>query len=196
MKWVTLSICTIFSLFIHINTHAANIIIAKNLGKLYYAVNPINEMNNYGSIKIWVANNAHLMQENSPTILLARELGQRLIQGGLAAFNRADFNNAYESCLNMGANADQANKVAQSLQQGSADAYALGVELLWIARVIPKAANGDWSDYESTGTQLRLTLRQLYPIYAAMGDLSLLNHYMVQFQDYIEYQVAYLALIY
>ena len=132
---------------------------AKNLGHLYYAVNPLNELQNPKSIENFIYSNKSLLQDDSPTIRCARKLGTKLIESGLKAFSNNDYDRAYGSVLDMGGNMSQARDVSQSIQQGAVDTFMIGQELLWISNVVPKAANGDWTDFNKTGTQSRMTLR-------------------------------------
>jgi hypothetical protein len=169
---------------------------AKNLGRLYYAVNPLNEVQNPNAVMKFINDHKSLLQDDSPTISCARKLGNRLIQSGLNAFSNSDYDRAYGSVLDMGGNMSHARDVANSLQQGAVDAFMIGQELLWIANVVPKAANGDWTDFNNTGTQSRMTMRQVWPIYKTMGMSSMLNQYMPLFQPMIEEQVTFLALMY
>lgn len=168
---------------------------ATNLGRLYYAVNPLNEVQNPESIRQFINENKSLLQDDSPTINSAKKLGEKLIQSGLSAFSYDDYDRAYGSVLNMGGDMNQARGVADSLKQGSVDAFMMGQELLWIANVVPKAANGDWTDFDQTGTQSRKTMRQVWPIYQSLGMQPILNEYMPLFQPIIEEQVTFLALM-
>lgn len=170
--------------------------IATNIGRLYYVLNPVNEMQYPVEIEKYIRTNRELLQDSGPIIKYVRALGEKLVQSGINSFSKNDYNRAYGSVLNMGGSMEDANKVAQSIQQGATDTFAMGQELLWIARVIPKAANGDWVEFKTTGTQSRMMIRQLWPIYRQMGSVALLNQTMLSFQPMMEEQVKFFALMF
>lgn len=177
------------------SSKAADQTTANNLGHLYYMVNPLNVMQHPGDVEDFIRENKSLLQSDSPIIQCAKKLGNKLTMSGLNSFSTTDYDRAYGSVLSMGGDTSQARSVADSLQQGAVDAYMVGQELLWIADAVPKAANGDWSAFNTTGTQSRKTMRQVWPLYQQLGMQSVLDQYKPLFQPMIEEQVKFLALM-
>ena len=168
---------------------------AKNLGHLYYMVNPLNVMQNPLGVESFIRENKLLLQDDGPTIRCARKLGNKLVQDGLNAFGKTDYDRAYGRVLSMGGNRRHAHAIARSLQDGAVDALMVGQELLWIANAVPKAANGDWTAFNTTGTQSRETMRQIWPLYKQMGMQPILDRFIPLFKPMIEEQVKFLTLM-
>ena len=171
---------------------------ARNVGGLYYALNPLNEQSHPQQLMAFVQTNKRLLAPNAPTIQCLRLVGLRLMNQGLASFSMKDSDHAYESALRMGADVDQARSVASSINSGSIEAYMMGEELVWLSEVVPAAAEGDWTRFAGTGTQSRLMFRQVWPLYQQMLAMdpsmrTILESAMAQMQPWVEYQVAVLA---
>lgn len=174
---------------------------ARNMGQLLLQSNPLVEAdgqrwNNYVQ---WINNNANLLTQDGPTMVCARKLGNAFTSYGLRNFNQADYNDSYGRVLEMGGNIDQAQGVADSMMSGALDAYMTGQELLWLARVIPSAAVGNWNPFLTTGTQSRLQFRQVIPIIQQAGlsyDLGQLAPFIDQFGPMVEEQMVMAACLY
>jgi hypothetical protein len=171
---------------------------ARNVGMLYYATNPVFEQTRSQDLVAFVRSNSQLLEANGPTIQCARIAGSRLVQRGLAAFSPRGYDDAYASALNMGANMDQARSVASSVNSGSLDAVMMGQELLWLAQVVPAAAQGNWGPFNNTGSMSRSNIRQVWPFYQQMMAMdpsmrAILDEVLGQVQPWAEYQVAVLV---
>ncbi len=171
---------------------------ARNVGALFYTLNPIKELSQPEELTAFVQKNSKLLTAGGPTVRCVRLVGNRLMQHGLAAHLQTDRNRAYESALNMGADMDQARQVSNSIHSGGVDAIAIGQELVWLADVVPAAASGNWELFVNTGTQSRLSVRQIWPLYQQMRVMdpsmgTILEQSMNQMQPWVEYQVAVLA---
>lgn len=168
---------------------------ARNLGHLYYMVHPLNVMQNPLGVESYIRENKLLLQEDSPLIRCARILGNKLVLNGPNAFGKTDCDRAHGSVLSMGGNWRHAHAIARSLQDGAVDAFVVGEELLWIADAVPKAANGDWTAFNTTGTQSREAMRQIWPLYQQMGMQPVLDRFIPLFKPMIEEQVKFLTLM-
>lgn len=173
---------------------------ARLIGRLYYLTNPINEQTNPQALEAFVQSNSQLLSRGSSWVDCARRVGNQSISRAIQSFSSEDADHAYESSLEMGATMEQAQDVAGSMNQGSIDIMMMGEELLWLAEVIPDAAVGNWNSYNTTGTQLRQQIRQLWPLYQGVMAMdpsmrNILEQTMQQFQPWIEYQMAALVLL-
>ncbi len=171
---------------------------ARNVGALYWTLNPIKEQTEPQELMTFVRNNSKLLAADQPMVQCMRFVGTRLMQQGLAAYSPADRDRAYESALGMGADMEQAGKVADSINSGAVEAFIMGQELVWLADVVPAAALGDWGPFVSTGTVSRLTFRQQWPLVQQMLVMDpslgrLVEQTIYQIQPWVEYQVAVLA---
>lgn len=171
---------------------------AQDVGAFYYRLHPITEQTHPDRVLALVQAHKSLLAPDSPTIRCMRLVGRRLASQGLAAFAALDADHAYASALSMGANMDQAQRVAESITSESVDTWAMGQELIWLADVLPSAARGDWTLFGQTGTQERMSIRQVWPLYQQMSAMDptmqpLLDGAMASIQDWVEYQVSVLA---
>jgi len=131
----------------------------KLLGSLYYITNALNVHRNPQEVEQFIYSNRHLLTQNSQAINFARDLGNYLTNYGINAYNQKDYNDAYSSAVSMGANSDMAYDVASSFNSQAVDAYMFGQELLWLAQVIPQAAQGNWTPFKASATTTRQALR-------------------------------------
>lgn len=168
---------------------------ARLLGRLYYLSNPMGSGND---LVAFVNRNRTNLTNDGALIKCAEELGKRLIVQSLSAFSRSDYDDAYGSVLNMGGTMDQVRGVAGEIQGGTVDMFMMGQELLWLAKVLPPAVNGNWGPFNTTGTESRNMMRQILPIYQMMmatdpAMAQLVNRVIAQFGPLAEYQVVMLA---
>jgi hypothetical protein len=56
-------------------------------------------------------------------------------------------------------------QVDNALHSYGADTIAVGQEFLWLSEVLPSAARGNYTPYNTTGTPARQTVRQIWPYY-------------------------------
>jgi phosphoribulokinase len=101
--------------------------------------------------------------------------------------------------------AEFAPQVAQSLNKDAVYFVTLGLELQWLSQVLPAAAQGDWSPYNSTGTVYRQSMRQhllyfnqLYQLTSVNPqNLALIDNmvtaFVAQIDPLIEQQIVVLA---
>ena len=174
---------------------------ARNMGQLLLQSNPLVEMdqarwNNYTS---WISSNAQLLTANGPTMSCARELGNALVYQGLQSFGQADYEGSYGRVLEMGGTIEQAQDVAGSMRSGALDAFMTGKELIWLAEVIPQAAQGNWQPFLNTGTESRLQFRQVIPLLQQAGlgaDLGQIAPLIDQFGPMVEEQMVMAACLF
>lgn len=59
-------------------------------------------------------------------------------------------------------------QVDSGLRSFGADTAAMGAEFLWLSQVLPAAAQGNYTPYNTTGTPARQTMRQVWPVYCRL----------------------------
>jgi hypothetical protein len=171
---------------------------ARTIGRLYYIANPIQEQTDLLPLETFVSENREFFSPSGAFTTCAANVAYRMMRQANLTFSPEDADRAYEDSLNAGAIPEQARRAADSINAGSVDTRTIGQELLWLARVIPNAAAGDWNPYRKTGTELRLQIRQVWPLYNQPNGLELVSHTTIQeaqqqFQPWLEYQIAYLV---
>ena len=130
------------------------------LGRAYYLANPLSEPTKLAE---YIRQNKAYFMKDGTAIRCAQELGSRLVAYAFSAFSQEDYTKGYESVLRLGATAEEARYVANSLNDNELDARMMGEELLWLAEVLPCAAEGDWGPFQTTGTIVRNHIRAIKP---------------------------------
>ncbi len=162
---------------------------ARVLARAFFLSNP----GSGGNIGAHIAQNRSYFVEGGAAIRCAEALGTRLVYAGIKAYDPK----AYERAMGVGP-AVHAGAVADSINSGSASLWALGQELLWLGKVLPSAARGDWRPYRTTGTSSRQQIRQILPIYQQLMSMDpamaqMVQGIMRQFQPIVEEQILMLA---
>lgn len=178
-------------------TKALNVQAARVLGRAYYLAMPLLEPSELAN---YVQQNRDYFVENGPAIRCASELGNKLIYQAVSSYSPSDYDRAYERSLEMGATMEMADSVANSIRSGNLELFAMGQELLWLAKVLPHAAEGDWTPFNTTGTDARITTRNYLNIVNSMGmmdpeTLQIMKESMTQFQTLAEDQIVFLAMM-
>ncbi len=171
--------------------------VAQVVGRVYYYANPLSD---HSVLVELVQQNKAVFTENSDVIRCAKALGSILFRQAAISFGENDYNKAYGRALEMGATGEQARGVADSMQSGTLDLFMLGQELLWLAEVLPSAADGDWGPFKTTGTETRIMARQLLPLMNMMlesdpDSAAIKNAVMQQYQPIVEEQMVWLAIM-
>jgi len=176
----------------YLHAEVCNQVTSRNVAKLYVYALPSQKPETFINI---VSSNQNILQENSPTVLCANLLGNRLVNLGIKAYDP----DAYESAMGVGPG-EFAKDVADSINSGAVDLYRMGMELIWLSQVIPQTANGNSTPFLTTGTPWRLQIKQVWPIYQQMMQLDpsmipLMNQYLNMIGPMTEEQVFMLAMM-
>ena len=100
-------------------------------------------------------------------ILCMPRLGTVLVQGGLAQSGQSGGYSATES---FGSSMPEGlahlpGQVDASMQSYGSDMFAMGQELLWLSEVLPAAAQGNYTPYNTPRTPARQMASQVLPIH-------------------------------
>lgn len=168
---------------------------ARLLGRAFRLANPMNDPRELAG---FLQQNRSAFKENGSAIRCAKALGTAMMQQGVNAFSEMSYNDAYGGALQMGANGDQARQIANSMTSGAVDVYIMGEELIWLSKVLPAAALGNWQPFNTTGTMQRQQARQYLPFYRQMSQMdpaisAIFEQTMQQFAPLIEEQVVVYA---
>lgn len=108
------------------------------------------------SIDELIARNSAAFYEDGSAIRCASALGPYLVKAGLAAYDP----NVYTR--RMGGGPEELRPdVARSLNSDAVAIYSAGLEVNWLANVLPSLAKGNPTPYRTTGTETRLKARQI-----------------------------------
>jgi len=143
--------------------------IARLVARAYTLSNPFNDPNEFAT---FVASNRAAFQTSGAAVTCAAALGTRLAQAGMAAYDP----NAYERAMGAGP-AELAPNVAQSINSGALDMFAMGQELSWLATIFPEVARGSLRSFLSSGTDTRVQLRNAMEM---MNQLASMNRDFAQ----------------
>jgi len=169
---------------------------ARIIGKLSYISSPLFVINNWADLNAFVNEYRSILLPGSKVIQCMREAGIRMQSAALQSLDPQAGNRAYSSALNMGATGEMANTIKANIDGGQIQPFVMGQDLVWLSQVIPKGAQGDWSDFNK-GTFIRNQsidyTRTMVTMFQYMGEADLLNYVMstmTSYQPYAEYQTA------
>lgn len=192
MKKLITLIIIFFSLLLTSISYACDQTSAKNVAHLYMLAIPLYPFANFKST---VNQNTNILTANSPTVRCARRLGNRLVTAGINAYDPK----AYERAMGVGP-AQFAGDVAQSIQSGSVDLYMMGKELIWLSKILPPAAAGNYGPFLNTGTLWRQQIRQTIPIINMLlqiepGTAQIMKDALTMVAPITERQIIMLAMM-
>lgn len=146
---------------------------ARKLYQVQVLSNPLSEML-YGTeeLQAYVQQNKAYFVQDGQAIKCATVLGQYLFNQGILTFDEHASERAGRYAVNM----EQYHQLEADINRGSIDLALQGEELLWLAQVLPEAAEGNWGPYLSTGTMMRQQGRQVVgPLIIQMINQGLMD---------------------
>jgi hypothetical protein len=144
--------------------------LTKTISKVYLYGSPI--VGDGQRLSQLVLENAVLFQQNGEGIRCLEHLSGLFINSAIETYSPGDYDNAYAKVIEMGGSGETARGVADDMAKGSLDMLQMGEELRWFSQVLPTAANGDWTAYNNTGTDVRNAIRFAWPMIMQSIDIS------------------------
>ena len=168
------------------------------VAQVYVLANPVAGREN--EIVSLMQQYPNYFRDHGGVIRCMQRLGNALIGSGLAHYQQYAGNpaqQAYGGQLPEGLQ-HLPGEVDDSLRSYGSDMFAMGQEFLWLARVLPPAAQGNYGPYNRTGTDTRQTLRQVWPIYQQMcffdqSMCQILTNVLDQMSPHLEQQIYAMA---
>jgi hypothetical protein len=146
---------------------------ARLVAKSYVLTMPLlgrdNEM-----IPLMQSNRGYFAQGGG-AIRCMQSLGTALVQGGLGRSRELSGPSATER---FGGSMPEGlshlpGEVDRSMRNYGSDMVTMGQELIWLANVLPAAAQGDYIPYNTTGTETRRMISQIQPIYQMLCQMDM-----------------------
>lgn len=134
--------------------------IALLLGKVYTLASLLLE--DYSELEQFVEEHPYLFSEQSNLIKASEKLGNMLMNTAQGMNREIDYSDAYDNAILCGSPHDQAHKIELDVTKDATDLYMDGEELVWLSKVLPEAALGNWYSFNNTGTDRRLILRPIW----------------------------------
>ncbi len=154
------------------DAHACDEMSSRLVARTYVLTMPLlgrdNEM-----IPLMQSNRGYFTQGGG-AIRCMQRLGTALVQGGLTRSREFSGPSATER---FGGSMPEGlghlpGQVDASMRSYGSDMFAMGQELLWLARVLPAAAQGDYTPYKTPGTTTRRMMYQVLPIYQMLCSMD------------------------
>lgn len=156
-------------------SHVCGIETAVMIGALYVYSSPLKDSE---EMQEFVSEYSDFLGANSDVIRCMRNLGNSFIQQGTTQFEFTyeDENQVRSSVYDMAAGSgldatNIADNITGSMRSEALQPIIVGQELLWLAEVIPEAADYNWDKYETTGTYFRQQALQQAAQYNAILEL-------------------------
>ena len=124
-------------------------------------------------IPLMQSNRGYFTQEGG-AIRCMQRLGAALVQGGLA--RSSEFSGSSATELFGGSMPEGLGhlpgQVDASMRSYGSEMFTMGQELIWLANVLPAAAQGDYTPYNTTGTDTRRMMYQVLPMYQMLCQMD------------------------
>ncbi len=154
------------------DSRACDEVSSRLVAKSYVLTMPLlgrdNEM-----IPLMQSNRGYFTQGGG-AIRCMQRLGTALVKEGLASSRQFSGSSAQErfgSSMPEGL-AELPGQVDTSMRSYGSDMFTMGQELLWLARVLPAAAQENYTPYNTTGTDTRRMMPQVLPIYQMLCQMD------------------------
>ena len=171
---------------------------ARLVARAYVLSNPL--AGNGDALIQLMAENRAAFSEGGKAILCMQALGTGLTLRALVAQSQGG---GYSATERFGGAMPQGlehlpGQVDASMQSYNADVFTMGQELLWLSRVLPPAAKGDYQPYLSTATPVRQAVLQVLPVYQLLcgmdpGSCQVMQELFRQMASSLEQQIYTLA---
>lgn len=139
--------------------------IADILGEVYVLSNPLNDPN---ELLAYVQNKSEYFGEYGVITLAARDLGNWILANNVTGIEE-DCLAEIEKRLNRDdISIDYASQLLSDIKKSKFNCKSIAEELIWLSENLPQLAEGNLMDYLSSGTDTRLRLREVLPLYETM----------------------------
>jgi hypothetical protein len=187
-------------LLVHMaNSYACDENSSRLVARTFMLANPVLGREN--EIIPLVQSNRVYFAAGGAAIQCMQRLGMALTNAGLSQFQQNQGNSPAEQFAgSMPEGLEHLpGEVSDSLNRYSSDILTMGQELNWLAEVLPSVVLGNYSPYNSTGTETRRRLRQILPMYQQMcrydpSICQMMTNLFGQLSPQIEQQIFALAL--
>jgi hypothetical protein len=141
------------------------------------------------------------LRNDSPLINCASLVGRKLLDKGASMYSRDDQTRVYNNMISIGTPAHEATRIANEFNAGAYDAMMIGEELIWLAEVLPQAAEGNWTPYQTTGSERRKAARDYVALMRSLdglmepGTSEQISGVMKQYGPEMKQAVLYIILL-
>jgi hypothetical protein len=145
---------------------------ANLVARAYVMSIPLFSMQN--DLMLLVDENESYFAEDGKAILCMQALGTALTKSGMELEQQRE---KYSATEKFGAAMPEGlehlpGQVDASLNSYSNELFAMGTELLWLSRVLPAAASGDYTPYYTTGTIIRKGVLEEMQIFQMLCNID------------------------
>lgn len=139
--------------------------IADILGEVYVLSNPLNDPN---ELKAYVQSKSVYFGQSGIITLAARNLGDWIMANNVMGLEEDCLAKIEELLRHEELSPEYASKLLSDIKKNKFNCKALAAELIWLSENLPKLADGNLKDYLNSGTDLRIQMKNVLPLYEAM----------------------------
>lgn len=139
--------------------------IADILGEVYVLSNPLNDPN---ELMAYVQNNLEYFGQNGIITIAARNLGNWIKANNVMGLEEDCLAKIENRLRHEDLSREYASTLLSEIKKNKFNCKAIAAELIWLSENLPKLADGKLRDYLSSGTDHRMQMMNLLPLYEAM----------------------------
>ena len=139
--------------------------IADILGEVYVLSNPLNDPN---ELMTYVQSNSEYFGQNGIITLAARDLGNWIMANNVMGLEEDCLAKIEERLTRDDLSREYASQLLIDIKKNKFNCKAIAAELIWLSENLPKLAAGNLKDYLYSGTDLRMQMKNVLPIYETM----------------------------
>jgi hypothetical protein len=151
-----------------INSHSNSIgRTAEILAEVYMLSNPMNDPN---ELLGYIQSKPKYFREKGTVTIAARNLGNWILSNNVLSFEEDCLAKIDEKLKKENISGNYAISLLSDIKKSKFDCKSIGRELIWLSEILPKLSNGNLEEYLYTGTEIRLQLRKVVPLYEVMHN--------------------------
>ena len=139
--------------------------IADILGEVYMLSNPINDPN---ELMAYVQSKSEYFGQNGIITLAARNLGNWIMANNVRGLEEDCLAKIEKHLNHKDISREYASKLLSEIKKNKFNCKAIAAELVWLSENLPKLTTGNLKDYLYSGTDLRMQMKNVLPLYEAM----------------------------
>jgi len=140
---------------------------AEILADVYMLSNPMNDPN---ELLHYIQSKPKYFRKNGSVTIAARNLGNWILSNNVMAVEEDCLAKIDKKLQRDNISGNYAIALLSDIKKSKFDCKSIGRELIWLSEILPTLSKGNLEDYLYTGTEIRLQLRKVIPLYEVMHN--------------------------
>jgi len=139
--------------------------IADILGEVYVLSNPLNDPN---ELLAYVQSKPEHFGENGAISIAARDLGNWILANNVIGLEEDCLAKIERRLKSDNISREYASQLLSDIKKNKFNCKSIAAELIWLSENLPQLAEGNLKGFLNSGTDIRLQLKKVLPLYEAM----------------------------